>query len=351
MPEIFDTVVVADNTVLHIAGFTLAIMVTMVISKALRSVFANSLKKRVEASDTQLDDLVLDTFEKPVQLVVLVGGVGLSFKLLVLPEVLEQAVAAGTTFLLTIFIAWSATNFIRSGRRTYIDPLTEATESRLDDQLVPIMERTLIVVLWTLAILMVLSNFGYDIVSILTGLGIGGLALAMAAQDTLSNIFGSVTIFADKPFVVDDVVTIGGHTGTVTDVGLRTCRLRTFDDTVVTVPNKLLVGSSVENISAREARKFSGTIGLVYETTGEQLEAAMQAISDILAAEEFIRDGHVVRFDSFGDSALELTVVYWVEPVSEYFATRNRVNLAIKKAFDANGWDMAFPSMTIYRGA
>jgi len=351
MPEFLDTIVVADNTVLHIGGFTLAIMFTMVLSKTLRSVFATSLKKRVEASDTQLDDLVLATFEKPVQLVVLVGGLGLSFKLLVLPEVLEQAVSAGTTFLLTIFIAWSATNFIRSGRRTYIDPFTESTESRLDDQLVPIMERTIIVVLWTLAILMVLSNLGYDIVSILTGLGIGGLALAMAAQDTLSNIFGSVTIFADKPFQVDDVVTIGGHTGTVTDVGLRTCRIRTFDDTVVTVPNKMLVGSSVENISAREARKFSGTIGLVYETTSEQLEAAMQAIDDILAAEEFIREGHVVRFDNFGDSALELTVIYWVEPVSEYFATRNRVNLAIKKAFDANGWDMAFPSMTVYRAA
>ena len=351
MPEFLDTVVVADNTVLHIAGFTLAIMLTMVVSKVLRNVFANTLKKRVEASDTQLDDLVLATFEKPVQLVVLVGGLGLSFKLLVLPDVLEEAVSAGTTFLLTIFIAWSATNFIRSGRRTYIDPFTEATESRLDDQLVPIMERTIIVVLWTLAVLMVLSNLGYDIVSILTGLGIGGLALAMAAQDTLSNIFGSVTIFADKPFQVDDVVTIGGHTGTVTDVGLRTCRIRTFDDTLVTVPNKMLVGSSVENISAREARKFSGTIGLVYETTSEQLEAAMAAIDGILEAEEFIRDGHVVRFDSFGDSALELTVIYWVEPVSEYFATRNRVNLAIKKAFDANGWDMAFPSMTVYRAA
>jgi MscS family membrane protein len=113
------------------------------------------------------------------------------------------------------------------------------------------MQRTLVFVIWTLAALMILSNLGYDIVSVLTGLGIGGLALAMAAQDTLANVFGSLTIFADKPFQVDDVVNIGGHTGTVTDVGLRTCRVRTFEDTLVTVPNKMLVGSTVENLSAR----------------------------------------------------------------------------------------------------
>lgn len=351
MPEFLNEVLIADNTVLHIGGFGIAVALTLILSKVLRSVFKNAIGKKVAESETKLDDLVLATFERPVQWVTLVGGLGLAFKILVLPDLLEQAVSAGTAFLVTIFCAWSATNFVVAGRKTYIDPITEATETRLDDQLVPIMTRTLIVVIWTLAALMVLSNLGYDIVSVLTGLGIGGLALAMAAQDTLSNVFGSVTIFADKPFQVDDVVNIGGHTGTVTDVGLRTCRVRTFEDTLVTVPNKMLVGSTVENISARNRRKFSGTIGLVYETTGEQLEAAIDAIQQILAGEEHISDDFKVRFDNFGDSALELTVVYWVEPVSEYFPTRHRVNLAIKKAFDDNGWDMAFPSMTVYRGA
>lgn len=349
MPEFLNTVLVADNTVLHIAGFTCAVALTLVLSKVLRGAFAKAIAKRVAESETKLDDLVLETFETPILWVTLVGGLGIAFKLLVLPELFDQAVSSGTTFLLTIFCAWSATNFVRSARRTYVDPLTEASETRLDDQLVPIMQRTLVVVIWTLAALMVLSNLGYDIVSVLTGLGIGGLALAMAAQDTLSNVFGSLTIFADKPFQVDDVVNIGGHTGKVTDVGLRTCRVRTYEDTVVTVPNKMLVGSTVENLSAREARKFSGTIGLVYETTADELEAAMDALKEILGAEETIRDDYVVRFDNFGDSALELTLIYWVVPVSEYFATRNRVNLAIKRKFDEHGWDMAFPSMTVYR--
>ncbi|MFT6399193.1 MAG: MscS family membrane protein [Bradymonadia bacterium] len=351
MSELLNTVLIADNTFLHILGFTFAVALTLVLSKVLRGTFRKTIVKRVAESETKLDDLVLETFEKPVQWVALVGGLGLSFKLLVLPEVFEQVVASGTTFLVTIFCAWTATNFVKAARKTYIDPFTDASENRLDDQLVPIMQRTLVFVIWTLAALMILSNLGYDIVSVLTGLGIGGLALAMAAQDTLANVFGSLTIFADKPFQVDDVVNIGGHTGTVTDVGLRTCRVRTFEDTLVTVPNKMLVGSTVENLSAREARKFSGTIGLVYETTSEQLEAAMDALKGILEAEETIRDGYAVRFDNFGDSALELTVLYWVDPVSEYFSTRNRVNLAIKKSFDENGWDMAFPSMTVYRGA
>ena len=349
MQEFFSRVLIADNTILQVLGFAFAIALTLIVATFLRGSFRTKLGKSVAESETQLDDLVLDTFEKPIQWVTLVGGIGLSFKILILPEMFTQVVASGTTLLVTIFVAWTATNFVRAGRKAYIDPMTEASESRLDDQLVPIMERTLVVVIWTLSGLMVLSNLGYDIVSVLTGLGIGGLALAMAAQDTLSNVFGSLTIFADRPFQVDDVVTIGGHTGEIVEVGLRTCRLKTFEGTIVTVPNKVLVGGLVENLSAREARKFSGTIGLVYETTSDELAAAVAAIGEILDAQEFVRDGHTVRFDNFGDSALELGIIYWVDPVGEFFGVKHAVNVAIKRKFDENKWDMAFPSMTVYR--
>lgn len=351
MPDFLTSVLVADNTALHVLGFAFAIALTLIVSSILRGSFRKKISKSVAETETELDDLVLATFEKPIQWVALVGGIGLSFKILILPELFTEVVSSGTTLLIAIFCAWTATNFIQAGRRTYIDPMTEATDNRLDDQLVPIMERTLVVVIWTLAGLMVLSNLGYDIVSVLTGLGIGGLALAMAAQDTLSNVFGSVTIFADRPFQLDDVVTIGGHTGEIVDVGLRTCRLKTFEGTVVTVPNKVLVGGMVENLSAREARKFSGTIGLVYETTSDELDAAMAAISEILDRQEFVRDGHSVRFNNFGDSALELGVIYWVSPVGEFSGVKHEVNLAIKRKFDENKWDMAFPSMTVYRVA
>ena len=224
-----------------------------------------------------------------------------------------------------------------------------AREGRFDDQIVPIVEKTMKVLVWGFAILVAFDNIGFDIVSLLTGLGIGGLALAMAAKDTLSNVFGSVTVFADQPFHVDDVVTIKGHTGTITELGLRTCRMRTFENTMVTIPNALLVGGPIVNLSKRDARKQAFTLRLDYAIELPALEAAMQAIRDILEARSEIRDDYGVRFGAFGDSALEISISYWVVPPSVFFDVVHEVNLAIKGAFDSADVRLAYPSQTVYQ--
>jgi MscS family membrane protein len=343
------TDIIAGNSPLNIAALFLGLVVTLVLAKVIQSLLKGRLKRLSESTETQLDDVALVTLEKPLYWILLVAGIGISFRFLVLPEMGSTAVGNATTLFFIVFIAWSLTNLLTAMRSTYLDPLIDASESKLDDQIVPIVERSLKIVIWSMAILLIFSNMGYDIISLIAGLGIGGLALALAAQDMLSNIFGSVTIFADRPFQVDDVVTVAGHTGTMEDVGLRTCRMKTFDGTLVTVPNKALVGGPIENLSYRTARKFSGTIGLVYETTSDDLDRAMDTIKEILEANELVREDFSVRFSNFGDSALELSVLYWVVPPSEYFDVVSEVNRAIKRAFDKAGFDMAFPSMTIYK--
>jgi MscS family membrane protein len=286
--------------------------------------------------------------EKPIYYILFAAGFQASTYALTLPEVIHGFISNIVTIVVIVFVAWTVTKLVNAVRVVYVDEWTESSESKLDDQVVPIVENTLKAAIWAFAVMMIFSNMGYDLMSVITGLGIGGLALAMAAKDTLANVFGSVTIFADQPFQVDDVVSMAGYTGTVREVGLRTCRLETFDGTLVTIPNATMVGGVVENISARAARKFLGTIGLVYETSTEDLEAAIGAIKSILEGNELVREDFAVRFVNFGDSALEISVLFWVTPPSEYFDTVHSVNMAIKKAFDTESWDMAFPSQTLY---
>jgi MscS family membrane protein len=343
-----DISLVSQNGAMELALFVGGIFATFVVSKLVQIIFRNYLKAFAEGSQTKLDDILLMALEKPIYYILFAAGFQASTYALKLPEVIHGFTSHIVTIVVIVFVAWTVTKLVNAVRVVYVDEWTESSESKLDDQVVPIVENTLKAAIWAFAVMMIFSNMGYDLMSVITGLGIGGLALAMAAKDTLSNVFGSVTIFADQPFQVDDVVSMAGYTGTVREVGLRTCRLETFDGTLVTIPNATMVGGVVENISARAARKFLGTIGLVYETSTEDLEAAIGAIKSILEGNELVREDFAVRFVNFGDSALEISVLFWVTPPSEYFDTVHSVNMAIKKAFDAESWDMAFPSQTLY---
>lgn len=342
---------VGGNNVSGLFMFIGALILTLAGAKAAQILFRGRLRAFSETSETRIDDILLATFEKPIYWIVLAGGFGLSLGMLSLPGGLEIVVGHVITLMVITFFAWSLSSLVGALRSTYVDPMIEKSESRFDDQIVPIVEKGVKVTIWAFAILIAFDNVGFDVVSLVTGLGIGGIALAMAAKDTLANFFGSLTVFTDQPFQVGDLISLKGQTGTVKEIGLRTCRLRTFEGTLVTVPNSLLVGDMVENLSAREARKFSGTIGLVYETTSGQLDAAMAAVEEILSANEEIRDDFAVLFGNFGDSALEITVKYWVQPPDNFFSVVSNVNLALKRRFDAEGWAMAFPSMTVYKGA
>jgi MscS family membrane protein len=323
--------------------------VTLVAAKVVQAAFKGWLSRLASKSKTQLDDILLRTFERPIYWIALVWGVDVSLETLVLPGRALEILGSATTVVVTVLCAWSASNLVTAMRIAYLDPWAAKSESKVDDQIIPIFERLVKVTVWVLAVLVAVSNLGYDIMSLVTGLGIGGLALAMAAKDTLSNVFGSVTILADRPFQVGDTVKLAGHTGTVEDVGLRTCRIRTLDGTVVTVPNANLVGGVVENVSARPAGKFAGNLGLVYSTHANDLKAAIAAIRALLEAHPKVRKDFAVRFINFGPSSLDIQVVYWVVPPSDYFDVVAEINMAIKERFDHEGWQFAYPSMTVYR--
>lgn len=340
---------VSGNTVADALWFLGYLVLTFGVARLVQVGGKGVVAALVRRSQTRVDDVLLDALAKPIYWIVMVVGFRAAIATLKLPEGVNDFFSNTGTVLMMMLVAWGLSSLISQLRVTYLDPLAARTSTKLDDQVIPIVEKSLKVSVWAFALLIAFDNIGFDVVSLLTGLGIGGLALAMAAKDTLANVFGSVTIFADQPFQVGDNVTLKGRTGTVTSLGLRVCRLTMFDGTVVTVPNALLVGDVIENLSVRPARRFLANLGLVYDTPSEQLEAAIATVKDILGAHPKVREDYKVRFGEFGESALLINVLYWVVPPGDYLDVVGEVNLEIKRRFDAAGHHFAFPTMTIHQ--
>ncbi len=206
------------------------------------------------------------------------------------------------------------------------------TESKMDDMLVPFVKDSLKVIIVVVSLFAVLSNiFKVNIASLIAGLGIGGLAIALAAQESLKNLFASITIFLDKPFAIGDIVRVDDITGTVENIGFRSTRLRTFNKTYVTLPNKMMVETSVDNLSMRTYRYVDTTIILGYETGTESLKKIVEKISDFMLNTEFIENDFVVCFNEFKDNGYELSLVYNINQIEfrNFMEYKEKVNFQI----------------------
>ncbi len=218
--------------------------------------------------------------------------------------------------------------------------------------LVSFARRVVKVILLLIAVLSVLTNCGVNVNSIMASLGIGGVALAFASQDTIANFFGSVSIIIDRPFIVGDLVKTSSAEGTVDAIGFRSTRIRTANKTVITIPNSVLAKDSVENFSKRNTRKVVQTIGLTYSTTADQMESIMADLRASISEIEGVsrRDGVSAEFCDFADSSLNVEIVYYTSKTDRafYMATRRRVNLAIMRIVEKRGLSFAFPSTSLY---
>ena len=227
----------------------------------------------------------------------------------------------------------------------------ELTESRLDDQLVPLTNSALKIATLVIGMLFILGNLGINITSLIAGLGLGGLAVALAAQDTFRNLLGGVTIFADRPFQVGDWVVVGNIEGTVEYVGFRSARVRTFYNSVVTVPNARMVDTYVDNMGLRQWRRYKATLGVAYHTTPDQMQAFTEGIRALIRANPSMRkDYYIVEFLDFGATSLEILVYCFITAPdwNAELRTRHVVNLDIMRLAEELGVEFAFPTQTLH---
>ncbi len=263
---------------------------------------------------------------------------------------LKMILEKGVSLLILITVFWTLLRVVDYiGDRLKFK--AEKTESKVDDQLIPFAIEIGKVLVVIFGALILLSNvFNVDITALAAGLGVGGVAIALASKESLENLLGSFTIFFDKPFQVGDIITVGSITGVVEKVGFRSTRVRTFDKSLVTIPNKNLINSELDNLSLKPVRKVKIDIGLTYNTTVDQIKNIVKDIQDLVDDHPNTNEDGLVRFMNFGASSLDIMVVYFTNSPDWKLLvdTRQEINYKIIEIVKKHGSDFAFPSTSLY---
>jgi MscS family membrane protein len=224
------------------------------------------------------------------------------------------------------------------------------TESKEDDQLVQFVKELVKITTATIAFFVVLGYvFEINVLTLITGLGIGGIAIALAAKESLENLLGSFTIFVDKPFVVGDFVKVNGVEGTVEKVGFRSTRIRTAEKSLVTMPNKKMIDTPLENMTVRNYRRIKFNVGLTYDTPTEEIKVIAQKITNYINAHDKTNSDAIVTFENFGASSLDLQVLYYIEMMdyNAYLKIKEEINFKIIEIVQESHGDFAFPTQTV----
>ncbi len=225
------------------------------------------------------------------------------------------------------------------------------TESKTDDQIVPFLKEAIKIVIATFSVFLILGIvFKLNVASLIAGLGIGGLAIALAAKETLENLLGSFTIFLDKPFVVGDLIKVNGLEGHVEKIGFRSTRIRTLEKSYVTVPNKKMIDSELDNLSLRIQRRAKFSVGLTYETSSEKFKAIIAEMQTFIDAHPQTLPGETrVRMHEFESSSISIMVLYFVNTLEFdiYLAVREEINYAIIDIVNKHGGSFAYPTTSV----
>ncbi len=330
-----------------------AIILAFALKKLLISAMVKFLLHLASKTKTELDDMLVEAIRPPLGGVAVLAGFFVGSLVIRFPS--EPVNVAGfvdgilRTFAIVI-VAWALYRCIRV--ITYmLDKITSKTESDLDNQLVPFVEKFLKVVVIVIGFILIVREWGYDINGLLAGLGLGGLAFALAAKDTLSNLFGSIMIITDRPFAVGDWIQTPGVEGTVEEIGFRSTKVRTFANSLVTVPNSLIANSTIENWSRMFKRRIFFKLGVTYTSSVNQVREAVERVKDAVRNNEDIKqDFWLVNFSDFNDSSLDIMVYCFTKTTAwaEFMKVQEDLLLTIMEKTREIGVSVAFPSRSVY---
>lgn len=328
--------------VLLLLGFIARVLVANLIT--------SQVKRLMERLKIQWGHELIHDSALPLGTLAMAGVVAVGAPSLALGVTVAQVVMLGVRTLAAVSIVmliYRAVDLLAA----FLAHRASGTHTKLDDQLVPLVRRGLKIVTVVLGIIFVLQNLEVNVGSLLATLGIGSLAFALAAKDTVGNLFGSITIFLDKPFQIGDWVVTSGVEGIVEEVGFRSTRIRTFYNSVVTIPNGKFTDAIVDNYGLRKYRRCFVTLSLTYETTPEQMEAFCDGVRAIIAAHPQTRkDYYEVHFSGYGESGLSVMLYFFfeVDSWSKELRARHEVFLDVWRLAHKLGVSFAFPTRTLH---
>ncbi len=322
-------------------------LVLFVLLWLLKTVFRRFFVAMAKRTENELDDLAADLIKRLKTPILLAAALYAGSRFLVLTPKIKTVLNTMAALLLLLQTALLAHGLIdyyisrRKRRKLEEDADSVTTLTALSFLLK--------VALWSIVVVLALDNLGIDITALITGLGIGGVAVALALQHILSDLFASLSIVLDKPFVIGDFITVDTFMGHVEHIGLKTTRVRSVSGEQMIFSNSDLLSSRIRNFKRMQERRILFNIGVVYQTPAEKLEMIPQLISDIIAGIEHARLDRI-HFARFGDFSLIFEVVYWVT-VPEYRTAmdiQQQINLAIYRKFGELGIQFAYPTQTVF---
>ncbi len=333
-------------------GNILAAIFSLFFFLILRKMFAKLalqvLQPLAKRTETYYDDRILSALKGPLSFVFVTIGVRLFFALLFLETpTIDKIISTMITF--NLF--WAIYALVHA-LRGVIYHFTERFNPELSHEMGNFLLTVIRVIVLSIGLGAILQLWGVNVAGLLAGLGIGGLAFALAAKDTAANLFGSIALLLDKSIRIGEWIKIDGVEGVVEDIGMRTTKIRTFKKSLITLPNQVIANSPIENYSRRGIRRIKIKIGLTYDTSSEQIAQVISDIKTMLRNHEGIAQNEtlMVNFVSFDDSSLGL-LIYTFSKTSNwerYLKIKEEVNLNIMKIVEDNKTAFAFPSQSLY---
>ena len=307
------------------------------------------LKRLAARTQTTLDDLLLDLLNGPVKIVAFVIFLHIGLGIFQWPPAVQNVLSKLMVVIVAASLTYMLIKLIDLLLGVWVRKATGARDEQFHKQLLPILSRTLKVFVIIVSFLVTAPHLGLNITGLIASLSIGGLALGLAAQDTLANVFGAVAVLTDKPFHVGDRIQLDAVDGVVETIGFRSTRVRNMDGHLVTNPNKTVGNATITNVTRRPNIRTIINLGITYDSDDQKIARAVALLQEVYRKHPNTQDVWI-SFNKFGDFALNLQVIHWWNNTDyrAYLAGMQELNLAIKQRFDAEGIGFAFPTQTLY---
>jgi MscS family membrane protein len=337
----------ASEIVTKLIVAALILLLTMLIRRLAKPVISYVIHL-TSRTNTALDEKLVTALLPPAKLLVGIGGIWIAFIVLETPDRIEKLGGQLATSLIAVAMFWSIYRSVDIVADSII-PLAYR-DPRIDTNIIRFGRQLSKGIVLIFAFVIVMQQLGYNLNGLLAGLGLGGLAVALAAQEALSNLIGYFAIMADSPFVIDDFIDTSAGTGTVERIGFRSTQVRKLDQSLVFIPNSLLARTSVTNWSRLIKRRLDMYLGITYESSPEQILSVVQGIREMLNDHESVmQDTVVVQFVEFNDSSLDIRIIAYLEirDWGEFQVAKQDINLRIIGVLNERGVEVAFPTRTI----
>lgn len=327
-------------SILIVAAAVVFVMLFSLLSKKVIKPFTTRTKNH-------LDDVIYYSLESPIKFAVMLLGIWIAIHRLVSPDSFVKVIDSTYRILIVLNITWIFARLFSGLVQIYWGHRANGQTNKM----IPIIKRTILVIVWIIGLVMALSNVGVNISALLGTLGIGGIAFALAAQDTVKNVFGAFTILTDKPFSIGDTIRVDSFEGTVVDVGVRSTKIMDYDKRIITFPNYKITDANIINISSEPMRRVVLNLGLTYDTPPEKMKEALDILKALPAKVENVSSNPsdvVAVFSGYDDSALTIMYIYYIVKQGDVLGVPSNMNLEILSSFNEAGISFAFPTRTVY---